>query len=59
MPQKTQLNMTRRGVIAAAAASGTVRFLPQAAKSLGGKRVVTLFYDKALGAMRLVDRLVP
>jgi hypothetical protein len=59
MPIKQDLKMTRRGVLAAAAASGTVRFIPQVTKSVSGKRIVTLYYDKALGAMRALDRLIP
>ncbi|MCF3595493.1 Tat pathway signal protein [Rhodobacteraceae bacterium LMO-12] len=53
-------NLSRRGFIAAAVAAGTVRSLPQiAAKTGGGRRILTLVYDKAAGAMRAVERLVP
>ncbi len=52
-------NLTRRGFIAAAAAAGTIRALPQIAAKTGGRRVLTLVYDKSLGAMRAIDKLVP
>ena len=51
--------LTRRGFIATAMAAGGVRALPQIASKAGGKRVLTLVYDKSLGMMRAVDRLVP
>lgn len=54
------VKLSRRGFIAATLAAGTVRSLPQiAAKSGGGRRILTLVYDKALGAMRAVEKLVP
>ena len=51
--------LTRRHFIAATAAAGTIRVLPQIATNHATRRVVTLVYDKALGAMRLIDRAVP
>lgn len=51
--------LTRRGFIAATLAAGAVRAVPGIATRTGGKRVLTLVYDKALGAMRAVDKLVP
>ena len=51
--------LSRRGFIAAAVAAGTVRSLPQIAAKTGGRRILTLVYDKAAGAMRAVERLVP
>ncbi len=51
--------LTRRSFIAAAATAGTVRALPSVVSSVRARHVVTLVYDKALGAMRLVDRVVP
>ncbi|WP_371225866.1 Tat pathway signal protein [Roseovarius sp. 2305UL8-3] len=52
-------NLSRRGFIAATLAAGTVRSLPVIASRVGGRRVLTLVYDKSLGMMRAVDRLVP
>lgn len=51
--------LSRRTFIATAAAAGAARFVPAVATRAPVKRVVTLVYDKALGAMRLVDRAVP
>ena len=51
--------MTRRGFLASAAAGASVKLLPQIAAKVGGKRVLTLVWDKSLGAMRAIDRLVP
>ena len=45
-------------VLGAAAAAGA-RALPVALSRAGGKRVLTLVYDKSLGMMRAIDRLVP
>ena len=53
------VNLTRRGFIASAAAAGTVRSLPTVASKAGGRRILTLVYDKSLGMMRAIERLVP
>ncbi|WP_137701614.1 Tat pathway signal protein [Marimonas lutisalis] len=52
-------NLTRRGFIAVSIAAGTARHLPQIAAKTGGRRILTLVYDKSLNAMRAVERLVP
>ena len=52
-------NLSRRGFIAAAVAAGTVRAVPTLATKAGGRRILTLVYDKSLGMMRAVERLVP
>ncbi len=52
-------NLSRRGFIAAILAAGTVRSLPTIASKVGGRRILTLVYDKSLGMMRAVERLVP
>ena len=51
--------LTRRSFIASAVAAGTVRGLPNVASKAGGRRILTLVYDKSLGMMRAVERLVP
>ncbi len=51
--------LNRRGFIAAMAAAGAVRVVPQVAARTGGRRILTLVYDKSLGMMRAVERLVP
>ena len=52
-------DLSRRGFIAAAIAAGTVRALPTLATRTGGRRILTLVYDKSLGMMRAVERIVP
>lgn len=51
-------NLSRRSFIATGIAAGSMRSVPQLAKSPPAKRVVTLVYDHAKGMMRLVDRVV-
>ena len=51
--------LTRRAFIATALAAGSVRAIPQIAKTTGGRRILTLVYDKSLGMMRAVERVVP
>lgn len=51
--------LNRRGFLALSAGAAGARFLPKIATQPAGRRVLTLVYDKALGAMRAVDRLVP
>lgn len=53
------MKLTRRGFIASAMAAGAVRTVPQIAAKTGGRRILTLVYDKSLGMMRAVERLVP
>jgi hypothetical protein len=49
----------RQFLILSAAAATTARLAPALATRAGGRRVLTLVYDKGLGMMRAVDRLVP
>ncbi|UWQ15239.1 twin-arginine translocation signal domain-containing protein [Aliiroseovarius sp. M344] len=55
--------MNRRTFLASAAAAGAATRLPniavQAAKTPPMRRVLTLVYDKSLGMMRAVERLIP
>ena len=51
-------NLTRRGFIVASLAAGSIRSLPQIAAKTGGRRILTLVYDKSLGMMRAVERVV-
>jgi len=53
------MKLTRRGFIASAVAAVSVRALPGIASKAGGRRILTLVYDKGLGAMRAVERVVP
>ncbi len=50
--------ITRRGLLATASAAGAVKFLPNIAKSPPARRILTVYYDKAIGAMRAIDRVV-
>ena len=43
------MKLSRRGFLASAAAAATVRAVPQVATQTGGRRILTLVYDKALG----------
>lgn len=51
--------LTRRGFIAATAAAGGARALPQLTAKLAQRRVLTLVYDKSLRMMRAIDKVVP
>ena len=52
------INLTRRGFLATTAAAGTVRVLPGVTTRLGGRRILTRVYDKSLGMMRAVEKVV-
>ncbi len=52
------IKLTRRGFLATTAAAGAVRVLPSVATRVGGRRILTLVYDKSLGMMRAVEKLV-
>ncbi len=52
-------NLTRRGFVAASLAAGSLRIIPTLATRSGGRRILTLVYDKSLGMMRAVERIVP
>lgn len=51
--------ISRRTVLATASAATAIRFLPKIAASTGGRRILTVYFDKAVGAMRAVDKLIP
>jgi hypothetical protein len=53
------MNLSRRGFLVSSGAALAVRAVPQVAGKAGGRRVLTLVYDKALGMMRAVERVVP
>ncbi|PIB23506.1 Tat pathway signal protein [Amylibacter kogurei] len=56
---KPSLKMTRRSVLATGGAAVGARFLPKIATSTGGRRILTVYFDKTIGAMRAIERLVP
>ena len=51
--------LTRRGFIATAAAAGTLRGVGVTVAKPQMRRILTLVYDKSLGMMRAVEKLVP
>ncbi|MDJ0640213.1 MAG: Tat pathway signal protein [Paracoccaceae bacterium] len=51
-------NLNRRIFLAVTVSGAAVRALPSLATKPAGKRILTLVYDKSLGMMRAVDRLV-
>lgn len=53
------MHLSRRKFIVAAVAAGTVRSVPQIASKPAARRVLTLAYDKTLGMMRAIERVVP
>ena len=52
------VDFTRRGFLVTVAAAGSARIVPQLAKT-PSRRILTLVYDKSLGMMRAIDRVVP
>ena len=53
------MKLSRRGFLASTGAAVAVRAVPQVVTKTGGRRVLTLVYDKALGMMRAVEKVVP
>ncbi|GAB5448159.1 Tat pathway signal protein [Gymnodinialimonas sp.] len=54
------MTQTRRQFIALSLAAATAaRLAPTIAARAGSRRVLTLVYDKGLGMMRAVDRVLP
>ena len=51
------MELSRRGFLAATGVAAVVRVAPTVARP-GGRRILTLVYDKALGMMRAVERIV-
>ena len=51
------IELSRRGFLAATDVAAVVRVAPTVARP-GGRRILTLVYDKALGMMRAVERIV-
>ena len=51
--------LTRRGFLATTGAALGVRGIAPLARSGSGRRILTLVYNKGLGMMRAVERVVP
>lgn len=52
------MSLTRRGFLIATSTAAAARAVPQIAARSGGRRILTLVYDKSLGMMRAVERVV-
>ncbi len=50
--------LSRRTFIASLAAASGARLVPGAVQAVKSRRILTLVYDKSLGAMRAVERVV-
>ncbi len=50
--------LSRRSFIVLTAAAASARALPKVAQSPPAKRILTVVYDKSLGMMRAIDRVV-
>ena len=51
--------LNRRFFLAGCASGAAVRALPVTVTSAPGRRILTLVFDKSLGMMRAIDRVVP
>lgn len=51
--------ITRRSILATGVAATGVRFMPKVALSPAGRKVLTVYFDKAVGAMRAIEKIVP
>lgn len=52
-------HLSRRGFLAGLAAASSLRVAPAALRAAPSRRILTLVYDKSLGMMRAVERVVP
>lgn len=51
--------LSRRAFLASASAATALRLAPTIATRSAGRPILTLVYDKSLGMMRAVERIVP
>ena len=51
--------LTRRGFLAKTGAALSVRGIAPLERTGSGRRILTLVYDKGLGMMRAVEKVVP
>ena len=51
--------ISRRSILATGAAAAGIRFMPKIAVSPAGRRILTVYFDKAAGAMRAIDKVIP
>ncbi len=52
------MKISRRGFLISSGAALSIRSVPQITVRSSGRRILTLAYDKAAGAMRAVERVV-
>jgi hypothetical protein len=52
------MELSRRGFLVSSGAALAVRAMPTVATKTSGRRILTLVYDKTLGMMRAVERVV-
>jgi len=57
--RREMAKLTRRGFIGTAAAAGALRGTGVSVAKPPMRRILTLVYDKSMGMMRAVERLVP
>ena len=57
--KSTAKTFTRRGFMATSGAVAGASLLPRIAASTGGRRIFTVYFDKAIGAMRAVEKIIP
>ena len=53
------MQISRRNFLVASGAALGARALPQIIARTGGRRILTVVYDKSLGMMRAIERVVP
>ncbi|MGJ8623970.1 MAG: Tat pathway signal protein [Yoonia sp.] len=53
------MKLNRRGFLVGSGAVLTTRAIPQIAAKAPTRRILTLAYDKSLGMMRAIERVVP
>ena len=59
MPEPTQKHgLSRRAFLATGLAAGSLRAVPKIASKAAPRRILTLAYDKSLGMMRAIERVV-
>lgn len=56
--KEAPMRLSRRGFLASSGAAVAAQALPKMAARTGGRRILTLVYDKRLGMMRAVERVV-
>lgn len=52
------MKLNRRMFLVSGTAAASVRVLPNVVANGGGRRILTLVFDKSVGAMRAVEKVV-